>query len=1290
MKRYINKAVDKIKQIIIKQGRRRISLWYRFKILCACIVCAFGIFFVNAGQVNAASSVTLSPGQTYNADGVKSNTDVIIDKEGSYYLKGKSDSVFVYIKKGNVKLYLKDGLNLDPSVLLRSRSAITVEDQGGNVEIVSEKNAKIYLSSCLVAPAICKEGLNTKLIFSTEDVNNPGTIECVTGKASGCAGIGGIRHVTRGSVTGNMEFNSGNIIATAKGVDGAGIGAGGGEDCQDITINGGNITANGAPSGAGIGGGLKSYGKNITINNGTVIATGGDGASGIGGGGDSGEGGGDYCYGRNITINGGTVVAKGVYAGAGIGGGIKGNGDNIIINGGNVTAIGGIFGGAGIGGGGGNNNGGAGNVTINGGQINASSYGGGCAVGSGWNSNLNSVINITGGKLNAYANADDSKAGMAIGVSIDPIYSGGEGTINISGGTITAKGGDSDIGSKRTCNIKITGGSVKANNISGTLTGVDNKSVKKTVITMKSDNVITDNSLIKLATIKGISQSYGLKDVYGIDGSDGKNAKLYFWLPDSSSVNFATSNIKGKDVVFRGDVASGNSGDLEAVTHLVIMSDGQKVSEAYIDYLGNTLKNHTVPTKENYELIGYALDEAGHKMIINRGMDLIGGNINYVNYDHKWVYSSENDLVLYAVWHRSEYSVIFNKNKPVNTSGTVKGSMENQTIQTATSKALSSNNYSLDGYSFKGWNTKADGTGTSYSNEQEVNNLASSSSSITLYAQWQPLEYKVYFSAGEGNGTMDEQTLTYDKSENLSANTFSKSSSSFVGWSRGALGHIYEDKARVCNLCTLDGNGIPEGVNLTAQWADYGSVVLMITLNGKSIDIPNCETSIILNSNSSDFTGFKKSGNGTYQLNNLPSNAEYTLLIDDFDGINRKYDTSSVRITTKPDEAVIINLNYCTVQINSQDDDYYGTAWIEDGNSRVSKKTVLVGDKLIINSGTNEGYIFESYTAMLNAPKWEDDNLTIPNQEITVKGETIITSHPTPIKYKIKFNSNGGKTPSGEISKMQDLIYDEPSNLFDNKFIRKGYVFAGWSENNDGSGTVYDNGQSVKNLSNTNNDTLNLYAKWDNNNYYVHFSNNGALGTMDAQKFTYDKTQTLNSVTLSKAGYRFKEWNTKENGEGTSYKDKASVMNLTDEYDGNVILYAQWQRENYVLNYVSNDKKNASIKEKVLVNEEHKIAGNSFKRDGYKFVQWNTRADGKGEVYKVGDNICNLGQDNETITLYAQWKKIPSVNPDKKDSKKDGALVDTSDNANIPLMIMLLCISFTGIITIIYVKKHNS
>ena len=100
----------------------------------------------------------------------------------------------------------------------------------------------------------------------------------------------------------------------------------------------GSLKATGGDSGAGIGGGVNGSGENITINGGSVTATGGyGGGAGIGGGGAAasdielwGSNGGN---GENITINGGTVNAAGAYGGAGIGGGVNGIGSKVTVSG---------------------------------------------------------------------------------------------------------------------------------------------------------------------------------------------------------------------------------------------------------------------------------------------------------------------------------------------------------------------------------------------------------------------------------------------------------------------------------------------------------------------------------------------------------------------------------------------------------------------------------------------------------------------------------------------------------------------------------------------------------------------------------------------------------------------------------------------------------------------------------------------------------------------------------------------------------------------------------------------
>lgn len=78
-----------------------------------------------------------------------------------------------------------------------------------------------------------------------------------------------------------------------------------------------------------------------------------------------------------------------------------------------------------------------------------------------------------------------------------------------------------------------------------------------------------------------------------------------------------------------------------------------------------------------------------------------------------------------------------------NGNGNTGGSMANQTINYGTSAALANNAFSRTGYTFNGWNTKANGTGTSYSNRASYRAPASANSGtlVTLYAQWKKIQY---------------------------------------------------------------------------------------------------------------------------------------------------------------------------------------------------------------------------------------------------------------------------------------------------------------------------------------------------------------------------------------------------------------------------------------------------------------------------------------------------------------------------------------------------------------------
>ena len=250
----------------------------------------------------------------------------------------------------------------------------------------------------------------------------------------------------------------------------------------------GYITATGSANNAGIGGNQNQDAGTITVYGGHVTATGGANAAGIGGGGS-------LSFYKTINIHGGTVTATGGDAGAGIGTGRVGRdreltiaadaagqldavpgmySSHINITGGRVTATGKV-GGAGIGSG--DDSYFLGEVSISGGVVIASvsetnaDYNrcSAAGIGSGMNGSCylfrnpnaepmerRATIRISGGSVTA-TGGQYGAAGIGGGSRLDvnpvidpgtylgadcPSYYGGGADVFITGGSVTAKGGE--------------------------------------------------------------------------------------------------------------------------------------------------------------------------------------------------------------------------------------------------------------------------------------------------------------------------------------------------------------------------------------------------------------------------------------------------------------------------------------------------------------------------------------------------------------------------------------------------------------------------------------------------------------------------------------------------------------------------------------------------------------------------------------------------------------------------------------------------------------------------------
>ena len=250
----------------------------------------------------------------------------------------------------------------------------------------------------------------------------------------------------------------------------------------------------------------------------------------------------------------------------------------------------------------------------------------------------------------------------------------------------------------------------------------------------------------------------------------------------------------------------------------------------------------------------------------------------YDNTIEEW---AEGDKKYYAHWEKINYKIEYDPNeKYAGGEGSVTGTMNDQTV-TIGSNTLTENDYAATGYKWVGWNTKPDGSGSSYTDKgdyvvaaKDLEGKEDGATLATLYAQWVPIEYKVKYDPNGGEGEMDDDTgLKYDEYYNLSPNEYTREGYDWVGWDTQADGEgtDYKDKEEYKNLTTEDGGT----VTMYAQW-DPWKYYIDYDANGGTGDMPMQtftyeDESMMSNKNKFTrddykFTGFLYTYNGNTKL----------------------------------------------------------------------------------------------------------------------------------------------------------------------------------------------------------------------------------------------------------------------------------------------------------------------------------------------------------------------------------------------------------------------------------------
>ena len=552
------------------------------------------------------------------------------------------------------------------------------------------------------------------------------------------------------------------------------------------------------------------------------------------------------------------------------------------------------------------------------------------------------------------------------------------------------------------------------------------------------------------------------------------------------------------------------------------------------------------------------------------------------------VSEKDGQITLFAIWSKNNYTISFDAN-------TGKGTMSNIPVNYDEEITLPTNVFAKEGYEFNSWNTKKDGTGVTYYNQEVVSNLVSENNgNITLYAIWDANIYTIQFFANGGEGTMASLLTAYDNPTKLTKNQFTKEGYSFVEWNTeiNGNGKAYSDEEEVINLVKEN----DENFVLYAIWeinkytvtfdTDGGTSIAPIIDNyGTKIDMPNDPTKI----------GHKFLG---WYINKE---------------LTEEFDFTSATI---PNRDVVI---YAKWKVNSST-----IAFDTNGGSPITAITKNYGEVVTAPADSvKEGYTFAGWYSdkgLLN----EYVFTTMPSKGITVYAKWI------PNNYTIKFNSNGGVGIKEDIN----TNYDE-TIVLKNPFTKEGYTFNSWNTKEDGTGTKYSNNESVTKLITSGDITL--YAIWEANSYKVIFNSNDGEGTMSSQELKYGVSSNLNTVIFTKEGHTFNSWNTKIDGTGVKYLNNENVINMTTKES--ITLYAIWDVNTYTVKFDSNGGVGTMSNLVATYNQEFQLTKNAFTKEGYTFVGWSIDNNLESIEYEDSEIIKNLvNEHNGSITLYAVWQ----------------------------------------------------